>query len=428
MKTTIKNLPKSQKEIEVEISVEEMKNYVEQATKKLSQEIKIDGFRPGKVPLEIVKQKIGELGIYQEAGDLAIKKTYLQAIEENKLEVIGQPKIEIIKIAPDNPLEYKIVLTILPEVKLCDYTKIKGKLEKKEVEDKKVDGELEKIQKTRAKFITIQEPAQKGDRVEIDFESRLGGVKIDGGESKNHPLVIGESLFVPGFEDNLIGLKENEEKKFSVIFPKEYYKKELAGKNIDFKVKMKLVQKIELPELNGEFAKSLGKFKDLENLKSSIREGMEAEAKNKARDELREKIIDQIIAGSEMEIPDLLIESELDLMLRELEHNIIQSGIEFEKYLENLKTSRESLRQGWRKDAERRVKLNLIMREINKKEEIKIEAEALKEKVDQILKAYSGKEEAEKNIDVQRLREHLEEAMVKDEIFKMLEKIATNNS
>jgi len=426
MKTIIKDLPKSQKEIEVEVSVEEMRNYVEQTVKKISREIKIDGFRPGKIPAEVIEQRIGKTEIYQGAGELAINKTYSKIIKENKLEVIGQPKVDVTKIASGNPLEYKIVLTVLPQVKLGDYTKIKGKLKKEEIKNERVESELKKIQKSRAKFITTKEPSAKGDRVEIDFESRLGGVKIEGGESKNHPLIIGENKFVPGFEENLIGLKENEEKKFNVVFPNDYYKKELAGKNIDFKVKMKLVQKVELPKLDDKFAQKLGNFSSLENLRASVKEGLEIEEENKARDELREKIVDQILANSEMEVPDLLVEHELDSMVGEMENNVVRTGIEFEKYLENLKITRDSLRQGWREKAKRKVKLNLVMREINKKEKIKIDEEKIKERIDLMLKSYSNQEELKK-IDPRRFREYVEEIMIKEKIFKMLEEIAAKN-
>lgn len=426
MKTIIKDLPKSQKEIEVEVSVEEMRNYVEQTVKKISREIKIDGFRPGKIPAEVIEQRIGKTEIYQGAGELAINKTYSKIIKENKLEVIGQPKVDVTKIASGNPLEYKIVLTVLPQVKLGDYTKIKGKLKKEEIKNERVESELKKIQKSRAKFITTKEPSAKGDRVEIDFESRLGGVKIEGGESKNHPLIIGENKFVPGFEENLIGLKENEEKKFNVVFPDDYYKKELAGKNIDFKVKMKLVQKVELPKLDDKFAQKLGNFSSLENLRASVKEGLEIEEENKARDELREKIVDQILANSEMEVPDLLVEHELDSMVGEMENNVVRTGIEFEKYLENLKITRDSLRQGWREKAKRKVKLNLVMREINKKEKIKIDEEKIKERIDLMLKSYSNQEELKK-IDPRRFREYVEEIMIKEKIFKMLEEIAAKN-
>ena len=426
MKTIIKDLPKSQKEIEVEVSVEEMRNYVEQTVKKISREIKIDGFRPGKIPAEVIEQRIGKTEIYQEAGELAINKTYSKIIKENKLEVIGQPKVDVTKIASGNPLEYKIVLTVLPQVKLGDYTKIKGKLKKEEIKNERVESELKKIQKSRAKFITTKEPSAKGDRVEIDFESRLGGVKIEGGESKNHPLIIGENKFVPGFEENLIGLKENEEKKFNVVFPNDYYKKELAGKNIDFKVKMKLVQKVELPKLDDKFAQKLGNFSSLENLRASVKEGLEIEEENKARDELREKIVDQILANSEMEVPDLLVEHELDSMVGEMENNVVRTGIEFEKYLENLKITRDSLRQGWREKAKRKVKLNLVMREINKKEKIKIDEEKIKERIDLMLKSHSNQEELKK-IDPRRFREYVEEIMIKEKIFKMLEEIAAKN-
>ena len=426
MKTEIKDLEKSQKEITVEISVEEMENYVKEATDNISKEMKVDGFRPGKVPAEIVKQKLNEAQIYQEAGDLAIRKTYLQTLKESGLEVIGQPKVDITKITPGNSLEYKIVVTILPKVELYDYSKVKGKLGKIEISDERIDKELENLQKSRAKLITTPEAIEQGNRVEMDFEGILDGKKIEGGETKNQSLVIGDSHFIPGFEENLIGLKEKEEKEFDIVFPKEYHKKELAGQKVTFKVKINLVQKQELPEINDEFVKGLGKIKDVAELKGNIRKALEGQEKTKAEHDLKEKLADEVIKGTKTDVPEVLVEEELNFMLKELEGNVLQSGMEFEQFLKNSKTNREELRVKYRENAVKRAKWNLVVREISQKEKMEANEEELKEKMEQTLKAYPEEEKAKVNMD--RFREYMKEMIVTEKVFALLEKIAADNS
>lgn len=426
MKTEIKDLSNSQKEITVEISVEEMEAYVKEATDNLSQKMKVDGFRPGKVPAAVVKQKLSEAQIYQEAGDLAIQKTYSQIIKESDLEPIGQPKVDITKITSGNALEYKITLTILPEIKLYDYSKVKGKLGKTEIADERIDKELEVLRKSRAKLITVNEPVQQGNKVEIDFEGLLDGKRIEGGETKNQSLVIGESHFIPGFEENLIGLKEKEEKEFDIVFPQEYHKKELAGQKVIFKVKVNLVQKVELPEIDDEFVKGLGDIKDVAELKTNIRKALEEQEKAKVEHNFKEMLADQVIKGTKMELPELLVEEELNFMLKELEHNVLQSGMEFEQFLKNSKTNREELRVKYRENAVNRAKWNLIVREIGKKEKIEVDDKELQEKMEQMLKAYSEEDKAKVNMD--GLRGYVRETMITEKVFALLEKIAADNN
>ena len=426
MKSEIKDLEKSQKEISVEISVEEMEKYMDKALEKLSKNVKADGFRAGKVPKDVAKKQLGELAIFEEASHVAIEKSYLEVIEENKLSPIGHPKAEITKTAIGNPLEYKIIVSVIPEVKLGDYSKVSGKIEIKEIEKGKVEKELEMIQKKRAKYITKDTKAEKGDRVEIDFETRVGGVKIEGGESKNHPLIIGEGKFIPGFEENLVGMSKDDIKEFSVIFPEEY-KKELAGKNADFKVEVKIIQKVELDELNDEFAKSLGKFESLNSLKKSIKDGMMAENENKAKEELKNKLIDQVSEKSTIDIPDVLIDSELDNILKEFENNVTYSGNKFEDYLVSVNTNVEKLKVEWREMAEKRVKTGLVMREISNKEEIKIEDNAIEERVNETLKHYPNEEEVRKNMDIERYKNYIAGIMMNEKVFEVLENIAEKN-
>ncbi len=416
-------MPKSQKELVVEISVDEMEKYKNKALEKIAKNVKADGFREGKVPRDIARKQVGEMAIFEEATNMAIESSYLETIKENKLNPIGRPKAEITKVADGNPLEYKIIISVMPEVKLGDYKKVSGKIEVKKIEDGRINKEIETLQKKRASYITKDEPAQKGDRVEIDFETRVGGVKLEGGESKNHPLIIGQGHFIAGFEDNLAGMKAGDVKEFGLVFPEDY-KKELAGKKADFKVEVKIVQKVNLPEINDEFAKSLGKFESLDNLKKGIKEGLAHEEEHRAKEESRAKLIDQVSLKTTVEIPDLLIDSEIEHMLNEFKNNVTYSGIEFEEYLKNVNTNVEKLKMEWRTLAEKRVKTGLVMREISLKEEIKISDEEIEQRANETLKHYPNEEEVRKNIDIEKFKDHVASIMMNEKVFELLEEIA----
>jgi len=428
MKSKIKDLPKSQKEITVEISVEEMEKYMSEALDRLSRGVKINGFRQGKAPKDIVRRQIGDFTIFEEASRIAIEDSYLKIVRDNKMEPLGQPRAEITKAALGNPLEYKIVVSVMPEVKLGDYKSVSGKMKVAKIKDEQVEEELKVLQKKRSNYITEDREARKGDRVEIDFEARIGGVKIEGGESRNHPLVIGSGKFVPGFEDELIGMRKGDVKEFDIIFPENYHKKELAGKNVSFKVEMKLVQRVDLPQLTDDFARSLGRFRNLKDLKKSIREGMEMEERDRAREEFRNKLMEQVSEKTVVEIPDVLIESELDNMISEFKSNIAQTGMEFKEYLRNVGTNVEKLREEWRSAAEKRVKTALIVREISIRENIKVTDEEVEKRVNDTLKLYPNEEEVRKSIDIERFKNYTAGMIMNEKVFEMLERIAESNA
>ena len=426
MKNTIKDLPKSQKEITVEISVEEMEKYMNNALDKLAKNIKLDGFRDGKVPKDVAEKQLGDAAIFEEASHEAIEKSYLEIIKENKLNPLGQPKAEITKAAPNNSFEYKIVISVMPEIKLGDYKTVFGKMEVKKIDDEMIEKELKTLQKKKASYLTKDELAEKGDRVEIDFETRVDSVKLEGGESKNHPLIIGQGKFVPGFEDKIIGMKKDEEKEFDLVFP-ENYKKELAGKKASFKVKINLVQKVDLPKINDEFAKGLGRFENLEGLKKNIRKGMTIEEEGKAREKFRGELIDQVVEKTTAEIPEIMIESELTNMVNEFKNSITQTGIEFEEYLKNVNTNLEKLKSEWQPMAEKRTKTGLVMREISLQEEIKISDEEIEQRVNETLKFYPNEEELRKNMDIEKFKDHMAGVIMNEKVFEILEKAAGEN-
>lgn len=425
MDVKIKTLPKSQVELLIEIPSKKMGGFLDKAITVLSKDLKLKGFRPGKVPKDVAEKHIDSKAILEKGAEIAVQETYPQAILENHIEAIGLPKVEILKIARKNPLIFKAQVAVLPKVKLGDYKNIKAKKREIGVGEDEVASALDWLRKSRAKYITVSRPCQKGDRVEVDFESFLVGVPLEDGSSKNHPLILGEGKFVPGFEDNVEGMKQDEEKNFSITFPQDYYKKDLAGQKIDFKVKMELVQKVELPELNDEFSKNLGEFPNLESLKKSIKDGLWREKEQKETQRFREEILEKIVEKSAMELPDVLIESELDKMVKELEVSLKNMGLELEVYLEKIKKTVEDLKKDWRDMAQKRLKAALALREIAAKEDMSISDEEIKERINRdVLSQYSSEEEARKSVNMDEVEEYMRGAVRNEKTLELLEKIA----
>lgn len=428
MKVDIKKLPQSEIEIFCELEPNEWGEFVLAAGKELSREVKIDGFRPGMAPTDLVEQKVGLGKILERAADMAVKKTYARVIMEKNIEVISRPEIQVLKIAKNNPFEFKAKVAVLPEVKLGDYQKI-ARREKKpgkdemKVEEKEVEKSLDYLRKSRAKYITVARPAQAGDRVEVNFLVKLNGQVIEGGESKNHPLIIGENRFIPGFEDNISGMKEGEEKKFQLLFPTDYQAKDLAGQLADFEVKMTLIQEQQLPELDDDFAKSLGKFNSLAALKDSIKEGAGLEKEQKVKEIWRVKVLEKIIKESETDLPDILVEMELDKMIEEMKANLAQVGLAVEEYFKNIKKTEADLRKEWQIKARQRVAAALILRAIAGQEKIEISGQELEAENSKFLAHYPDLGTAGREVDLERLNEYNKERLKNEKVFQLLENI-----
>lgn len=422
----IKKLPKSQIEFEMSVPAAEFEKFIDEAAAHMSEDLKIDGFRPGKAPRRVVEQKVGAEKVLAHGAEHAIKKIYVDAITKNKIEAIGEPKITITKIAPGNDLEFKAVVGTMPEITLANYrksAKAVKKIQPEKVTDGQIQKEIETLRKSRAKLITVSREARQGDRVEIDFEVFADGKLIEGGQAKNHPLTIGENYFIPGFEDRLVGMKEKDEKEFELEFPKDYHQKELTGKPARFKVKMNLVQEKELPEIGDDFAKSLGQFENLEALQKSISEGIELEQKKKNEEKWHAEAIEKIAAESEIELPDVLIERELDKMTAEFEQNIAAMGLKFETYLANIKKSKSEITKGWQETAEKRVKAALVLKEIAKVENIEVPAGEIEKEMNKILAYYKSTPDMEKKVDMERLYDYTKGMLTNEKVFKFLESL-----
>lgn len=434
MQHTITLQKKSEVEIDATLSWQEFEPHTKQAARLISEEINIEGFRKGKAPYAMVAKRVGEAAILERAAELAVRKSYPAVLEKiynewgqekKAFSPIGRPEVTVTKLAPGNEFSYKAKTALLPRVTLPDYKTIaeRTRKEKKEVsvEDKEVEDTLNWIRESRGTLAAVERPAKKDDTVEIDFETRHGGVRLEGGESKNHPLVIGKGKFIPGFEDQLVGMSTGEEKTFTLDVPKDWHDKNLSGKSLEFKVTMRLIQERKLPELTDEFVKNLGSFNTLEALKSNIREGILQEKTEKENQRIRALTIEEIANAAEMEIPDVLIHAEIEKMLQELKSGVGDMGMRFDKYLEHVKKTLEELKKEWMGEAEKRVRIALVLREIAEKESINPEEHEVEERANQFLQRFRSVKDAEKNIDANELREYTRGVLRNEKVFEFLE-------
>lgn len=411
MKTSVKKLSNSEVELEIEVSAEEFNRFIEQATLNLGRDSEIKGFRKGKVPKQIIEEHVGSEKILIEAADLAIKENYRKAILENKIEAIFQSKVEIKKLAKGSDLVFSAKTAVLPEVKLPDYRKIASKIKRNKVvvEEKEIENALKWLQKSRAKFTLKNQPAQKGDFVEIEYWS----AQIQG-EGRKDAFSLGEGHFLPGFEEKIIGMKSGEEKE-NITLNKD-------GKEIILKVKVISVQNVEPPEANDEFAKSLGKFDNLDALKKNIKQSLVLEKEQVEKQRVRQEILERIGEKTKVEIPDVLIENEQKQILENLKKMVSERlKISFEDYSKKLKKTEKEILDSFLLKAQKKVKSFLILREIGKREKIEVLEEKLREEVNKILKQYPNIGQAEKNLDLERLKEHTKEALRTEKIFQLLE-------
>ena len=447
MESTIKKLPNSEIELKIEVSAKELNHFIDQATLNLGKDLEIKGFRKGKASKEIVEEKLGKEKILIEAADLAVKENYQKAVLENKIAPISAAKIEIQKLAQGNSFIFLAKTSILPELKLPDYRKIAAKVEKKQIkiEEKEVADALMWLQKSRAKFILKNQPAQKGDFVEIEYwSSQLDELKQQG---QKDAFILGEGHFIPGFEEKLIGMKAGpasaplsgamagkpsqvfqkkilagkEEKEFSLIIPEKHPLRKY-GREIAFKVKINSVQTIELPEINDQLAKGLGKFENLESLKKNIKEGINLEKRQAESRRLRQEILEKISEEVKCDIPEVLVEREQKQIMENIKKQVSEKlKISFTDYLGKIKKTEKEISDSSLAEAQKRVKNFLVLSEIGRKENIEVLEEEIRKETDKMLKQHANVEQTKKDLDLEGLKEYTKEAIRNEKIFQLLE-------
>lgn len=391
------NLPQSQLKMIFEVGPEEMEKFATAAMQKLASQIKVDGFRKGKIPPEVIEKEIGQEGIMAETVDTAARKVFVDALTKENIQAIGQPKIEPTEEATkDGKFNFIATVDILPAVKLKPWEKqiqkVNQKFQGKKIEPKEeeIQKELDFLANQRAKIVTVNREAKKGDQVEVDFEVIKDNVPIEGGTAKKHPVIIGENKFIPGFEDQLIGAKAAEEKEFNLKFPKDYHAKHLADQDVLFKVKIHTVQERQAPELNDEFAKEINeKFKELKDLKEDIKKAIEHEKQHQQKDKHQNELMGEVVKQTDFEVPESLIEREIDRMMAELEQDLARMGLTKEAHLQQINQSEEKLKEEWKKQsAPNRVKSALVLRHFAQENKLDPDSEEIEKQANQMMQMY----------------------------------------
>lgn len=421
MKAEQKKLPKSQIEIEFELTEEEFKHHMKHAIEHLKGHVKVDGFRAGKAPSAMVEDKLKPEALLMEAGDCAVRETYLEYVKANKLEPVGNPEISIVKIAQGSPFVFRAVITVLPEVELPDYKEIAKSVKGKEISvtEEEVQDSINYIQKNKAKFTLKNEPAENKDFVEIKYQNK----DINDGKEVDDKFVLGDGGFMKGFEDSIVGMKAGEEKEVNVKFPETSPRKDLAGKEGVFKVKVVSIQKMELPEINDEFAKQLGAFDSLVALKASMTEGITAEKKEEEKQRRRGEILEKIAEKAKFEMPEAMVEYEKERLLEDLKNRITSSiKITFEDYLASIKKTEQEIKETYQKEAEKRLRGFLVLRELGKEESIEVADEEVTEEIAKSIKSYT-KDQIDK-IDINELKEYTKGVIQNEKIFQFLENLS----
>ena len=422
MKTTQKKLPKSQIELEFELTEEEFKKYVQTALEHLKKHVKVDGFREGKAPASMVEDKLKPEALLMEAGDLAVRESYLNYVKEQKMEPVGNPEISITKIAQGSEFVFKAVITILPDVELPDYKEIASKIKSNEISvtDEEVLDSLNYLQKTRAKFTLKNAGAEKKDFVNITYQNK----DINEGKVVQDKFILGEGGFMAGFEDAIVGMKDGEEKEINVKFPENSPRKDLAGKEALFKVKVISVQKMEVPEINDEFAKQMGAFDTLVALKESVKIGITTEKTEAEKQRKRGEILEKIAEKSKFEMPEAMVEHEKERLLEDLKKKIShQIKISFEEYLASIKKTEAEIKETYQKEAEKRLKGFLILRQIGINEKVEVSDAELDEEIEKSMKSYNLEHAGHNHakIDKEQLKEYAKGVLFNEKVFKLLE-------
>jgi len=428
MQVNLTKLPASEVTLEIEVSTEEVQPFLVKAANRLAKEIKIEGFREGKAPFEIIRQKVGDLELLKEALDIFIPEKLRQAIIDNNLEIAEQPKIEILKMAPGNPVTFKASFAVMPAVTLGDYTQVKITRETPKIKPEKTEQILQDLRKMRAKELAVVRPSKIGDKLIVDIDMSVAGVPMEGGQGRDTAVVLGESYLLPGLDEQLVGLNPAAVKTFTLPYPKDHYDKKLAGQDVEFKVTVKTILEVILPELNDEFVKGLGQFKDVDELKAKIKENLELEEKDKLEHKLENEIFDALAEKTTYEtIPPALIKHETEKMLRELEASVNGEKLDFDTYLAQIKKTVEDLRNDFAKPAEKRVKIALALRELVRQEKIEAKDEEIDKEISDLLKTCPNDEKIRQQINSNDYRLYTEDMILNRKALEWLKQAMVKN-
>lgn len=383
-------------ELKLEFTIESKKfdEGMKKVYAKSARYFNIPGFRKGKAPMAMVEKQYGPEIFYEDTFNEIVPEEYERELKENNIDAVSRPEIEIKQIGKGKDLIFTAIVQTKPDVKLGKYKGIQLKKIEYNVTDEDIEHELGHMADRNSRLVTVEDRAvENGDITVIDFEGFVDGKAFEGGKAENHELTIGSNTFIPGFEDQIIGMKTGEEKDINVKFPEEYFSEELKGKDATFKVKLHEIKKKELPELNDDFAKDTSEFDTLDELKKSIKEKLEEENSNKVKYETEDAAVKAVVDSAEVEIPSGMIDTEIDNMVRDIETRLSYQGMKLEQYLSMMGKSMEDFRKEYEEQAKTSVKTRLVLEAIVKAENIEASEEDINKKLKEMAAMYGKKED-----------------------------------
>lgn len=402
MKASAERIEKSTVQLEIEVEAEQFDKAINKAYRRLVQKYNVPGFRKGKTPRQIFERYVGKEIILEEAMESVVPEAYYKAVAETGIEPIEQPKVDVVQAEEGKPVVFKATVQVKPEVVLGQYKEVEVINPSTEVPVEEVDKALERLQQRHAKLLTLEEgTVEKGDTAVLDFLGKVDGEPFKGGEGRDYSLEIGSGSFIEGFEDQLIGVTVGETRDINVTFPENYQATELAGKEAVFIVTVKGIKRKEMADLDDEFAKDVSEFDTLEELRADISNRLKEAAEERAKFQLRQEVVSKIVEGTEIEVPEPMVDSQLGDMIRNLEGRLSSQGMTLENYLQFANTNMGDLREKMLPDAVWAAKVSLITEAIAKAEDIKASEEEIKEEAGKIASYYNGGEE-----DLQKILEN----------------------
>lgn len=408
--STVEKVDKNVVSFEFTVSSEDFEKAIEKAYRKNVGKINIQGFRRGKAPRKIIERYYGSEIFYEDAINIVLPDAYDKAVEENKIFPVDQPEIDIKgEIEKDKDIVFTAKVTVKPEFELGEYKGIKAKKLTSRVLKKDIDAELDKKREMNARMVPVEDRAvEKDDIVNIDFEGFTDGKAFDGGKGEGYDLTIGSGQFIPGFEDQLIGKNIGEEVEVNVTFPEEYHAEDLKGKDAMFKVKINSVKVKELPELDDEFAKDVSEFDTLEELTKDVKEKLSKAGKEKAARQTEDNVIDAVCEATEIDIPEAMINAQIDKMIRDFDMNMRYQGLNLEQYLKFTGMTVDKMREQFKDDAAKNVKTSLVLEKI-------CEAEGIAVSDDEVNNEYNKMAE-ENGMKVEDVKKYVSEEDIKEKI------------
>lgn len=389
MSLKVENLDHNMVKLTIEVSAEEFEKATETAYKKNKNRINVPGFRKGKAPQKMIEKLYGAGVFYEDAANELIPKAYDAEIANCDLDLVSQPKIEVEQIEKGKPFIFTAEVAVKPEVTLGEYKGVEVPKTEVSVTDEEVDAEVDKEREKNARTVTVEDrPVENGDMIKLDFDGSVDGVPFDGGKAENYDLTVGSGSFIPGFEDQLVGVSAGQDVDVKVTFPEDYHAKELAGKEAVFKCKVNEIRKKEIPEADDEFAQDVSEFDTLAEYKEDVKKKLTEQKENAAKNAKESAAVEAAVANAEMDIPDAMVEGQVRRMADDFARRIQSQGLSVEQYFQFTGTTAEKLLEQMRPEALKRIKNSLTLEAIAAKENFEVAEEKVEEELKKMADTY----------------------------------------